>query len=181
MKIKGKQINLRKLRKADASSFSLNAKDKEISLFTKVPHPYLLQNALDFIKLTHQEMRKKTAIKLGIEHKGSKTIVGVISLTDLDYSNKKAELSYWLGKRYWGKKIMKEAIVLILNFVFNQLNFNKVYATVMHPNTKSARLLEACGFQYEGTMRQNVFKNGEWLDQFLYSILKDEFQLPDNN
>ena len=82
MKIKGKQINLRKLRKADASSFSLNAKDKEISLFTKVPHPYLLQNALDFIKLTHQEMRKKTAIKLGIEHKGSKTIVDNVNYFD---------------------------------------------------------------------------------------------------
>ncbi len=175
MIIKGKTINLRKLKASDALPFSKHANDREVSLYTKIPHPYGMQDALDFIKSTHRVMRNGEAVKLGIELKETGEIVGVISLSDIDHVNKKAELSYWLAKPYWGKKIMKEAICLVLNFGFHELKLNKVYATVMHPNITSARLLENSYFQYEGKMRQDVFLNGQWLDHFLYSVLKDEF------
>ncbi len=176
MKINRKTIILRKLKKTDALHFNMHANDREVSLYTKIPHPYGIQDALDFIKSTHRDMRKGEAVKPGIELKETGEIIGVISLSGIDYVNRKAELSYWLAKRFWGKKIMKEAIHLILNYGFYELNLNKVYATVMHPNVTSVKLLEKSCFKYEGKMGQDVFMNGQWLDHFFYSILKEEFK-----
>ena len=176
LKIEGKQINLRKLKKSDALSIYQNAKDFDIARYTTLPHPYKLKNAKDFIGITHQEIRKKKAFALGIEFKETKEIIGMMSLIDIDHDNKNAEIGYWLGKKYWGKKIMKEAIKLILNFGFKRLKLVRIYARVMHPNISSAKLLERSGFQYEGTMRKAILRRGKWMDCLSYSVLDCEFK-----
>ena len=58
MLIEGTNINLRKVTKADAQSIYELAKDKEISRYTFLPRPYRLEDALRFIRSTHQRMRK---------------------------------------------------------------------------------------------------------------------------
>ena len=95
----------------------------------------------------------------------------------IDYNNKNAEIGYWLGKKYWGKKIMKEAIKLILNFGFKKLKLVRIFARVMHPNISSIKLLEKSSFQYEGRMRKAIFKNDKWMDILRYSILDSEFKI----
>jgi len=177
LRIEGKQVNLRKLKKSDAQSIYQNAKDFEIARYTTVPHPYTLNDASDFIRRTHQKMRKKTDYELGIELKENKKIIGMISLTKINYDNKNAEIGYWLGKKYWGRKIMKEAIRLILNFGFGELKLVRIYARVMHPNIASAKLLEKSGFKYEGRMRKTIFRRGKWFDDLIYSLLREEFKL----
>lgn len=175
-KIEGEQINLRKLKKSDAYSIYQNANDKLIAKYTTLPHPYKLEIAYSFIRKTHQKLNKKKAFELGIELKETKEIIGMVSLIKIDYDNKKAEIGYWLGKKYWGRKIMKEAIKLLLDFGFKKLKLVRIYARVMHPNTSSARLLEKAGFKYEGRMRKTTFKNGKWMDDLIYSILSSEFK-----
>jgi len=175
-KIEGKQINLRKLKKSDASSIYQNAKDFEIARYTTLPYPYRLKNAEDFIKMTHQKMRKKKSFELGIEFKENKEIIGMIGLMNIDYDNKNAEIGYWLGKKYWGRGIMKKAIKLILNFGFKKLKLVRIYAKVMHPNIASAKLIEKSGFKYEGRMRKAILKRGKWMDYLIYSILSSEFK-----
>jgi len=174
LRIEGKTINLRKLKRSDSQSIYQNAKDFEIARYTTLPHPYTLNDALIFIKRTHQKMRKKTDYELGIELKENKKIIGVISLMKIDYNNKNAEIGYWLGKKYWRRKIMKEAVKLILNFGFKELKLVRIYARVMHPNIASAKLLEKSGFKYEGRMRKTTFRKGKWLDDLRYSILREE-------
>ena len=176
LKIEGKQINLRKLKKFDAPSIYKHAKDFDIAKYTTLPHPYKLKNAEDFVKITHQKIRKKKAFELGIELKETKEIIGMVSLMNIDYDNKNAEVGYWLGKKYWGKKLMKEAVKLILNFGFKELKLVRIYARVMHPNIASAKLLEKLGFQYEGRMRKTTLRKGKWMDHLRYSILSNEFE-----
>ncbi len=176
MEIVGDKIILRTLRGSDAVSLFQNAKDKDIAKYTLLPHPYRLKNAQDFIKITKKNQRQKKAYELGIELKETKEIIGMISLMDIDRQNKNGELGYWLGKKYWGRKIMKEAIRLILNFGFKRLKLIRVYARVVDLNITSARLLEKAGFSYEGRLRKNEFRNKRWCDELRYSILKEEFK-----
>jgi len=175
-KIEGKQINLRKLKKSDAQCIYRNANDKLIAKYTTLPHPYKLDDAYSFIRKTHQKLNKKKAFELGIELKETKEIIGMISLIKVDYNNKNAEIGYWLGKKYWGRKIMKEAIKLLLNFGFKKLKLIRIYAKLFHPNISSAKLLEKSGFQYEGQMRKAILKNNRWMDYLIYSILSSEFK-----
>ncbi len=176
MRLLGKQINLRWLKKSDAQSLYENARDKEISRYTTLPYPYGLKEARDFIEKTIKNRHKKNVYELGIELKETNQIIGMIGLMKIDYKNKNAEIGYWLGKRYWRKGIIQEAVKLMLDFSFNRLKLVRIYAGVFHPNIPSAKLLEKCGFRYEGRLRKAIFSKNKWLDDLRYGILKEEFK-----
>jgi len=176
LKIKGQIINLRKLTKSDAFSIFQNAKDKKISRYTTLPYHYKLKHAQDFIKKTHQNQKRKTAYELGIELKETGKIIGMMSLMKINYDNRNAEVGYWLGKKYWGQGIAKEALKLILDLGFKKLKLSRIYARVMHPNIASAKLLESVGFKFEGRLRKATLKNKRWLDDLRYGLLKEEYK-----
>ncbi|MBI4152108.1 GNAT family N-acetyltransferase [Candidatus Woesearchaeota archaeon] len=176
MKINGKRINLRTLKKSDAVSLAHYANNPDIAHYTLLPYPYRLKDAQDFIRKTQKNFKMKTAYELGIELKDSKEIIGMISLTNINKKNKNAEVGYWLGKEYWRKGMMTEALCLILSLGFRQLHLVKVSAKVMHPNIASAKFLESSGFKFEGTLRKNEFRNRKWYDELRYSILRSEFR-----
>ncbi|UVS67869.1 GNAT family N-acetyltransferase [Nitrososphaera viennensis] len=175
--IEGKRIVLRTLEKSDARSIQENLNDKEVSRYTRIiPYPYTLRHARDFIKIAQHFGSREEDYAFGIEIKETRKIIGVISLARIDYQNRNAEVGYWLGKKYWGRGIAKEALLGILNFGFDNLKLFRIYASVMHPNTASVKLLEKAGFEFEGRMRKSVLKDGKWLDELRYSILEEEYR-----
>jgi len=176
IKLIGEKINLRSIKRSDADSIFKYANDKVIAKFVTTPYPYKLKDAYDYIRKSQVGMRKKDMYNFGIELKETGEIIGMISLMDVDYENKNAELGYWLARKYWGQKIMPEALRLILKFGFTDLKHKRIYARVMHFNNRSAFLLEKFGFKYEGRLRKTTFRRRRWLDELRYSILKEEFK-----
>jgi len=174
--IEGDNVNLRKVTRADAQSIYEHAKDREISRYTFIPHPYKLRDALRFIRLTHQQMRKGREYHLGIEYKATGRVIGMVGLAGVNQRDQNAEVGYWLAKRYWGKGYAAEALHLMLRFGFKELKLVRIWARVMHPNLVSARLLENVGFTFEGRLRKSINQNGLWLDELRYAILKEEYR-----
>lgn len=174
-KLIGKKINLRKIIKSDAVSIHQNGKDKEVSTAVPLPTPYTLKHASDYIVLTDNFWKDKKEAQFGIEDKNNGKIIGMIGLMHLDFKFKKAEVGYWLGKKYWGQGLAKEALLLILEYAFKDLKLNRVYAKVYSRNIPSQKLLEKYNFKLEGRLREDgLFKNKK--DDFLiYGILKKEF------
>ena len=105
--IEGRTINLRTLKISDAYSIYKNAKDREISKYTRLPYPYWLKHAYDLVRLCQEKYKNKTDYELGIELKNIGKIIGTISLMHLDNTRKNAEVGYWLGKQYWRRGITK--------------------------------------------------------------------------
>ena len=103
--------------------------------------------------------------------------VGMASLTQLDYKNSVCEINIKLDGGSKGKGIGYRVINMLLNYCFNELNLHCVTAEILDYNIPSQKLFEKCGFKKEGVLRQRVYKNGEYHDLFVYSILKDEFSL----
>ena len=182
--IQGFKINLRTLKITDALSIYKHAKDREISRFTYLPYPYKINHAKEFIKKTWRSIKQKNAYEFGIENPETKQIIGMIGFTNIDIKNKNAELGYWVGKKYWGSGLAKEALELMLNFSFKRKVdaihelplLVRIYARVMHPNIPSQNLLKKFGFKFEGRFRKHIYRNRTWLDELRYSILKEEFK-----
>jgi len=176
MLLRGLKINLRTLKTTDTQSIYENINDRAIARYTSsIPYPYKLSDAKKFIAQTHKNKTKK--LRLGIEDSKTKKIIGVIGLESINYhGHRGAILGYWLGKKYWGQGIMTEAVNLILQHAFKKMNLKRIQASVMRPNQASMKVLEKCGFQHEGILRQKVFKNKKWLDIFIYGILKEEYK-----
>lgn len=96
--------------------------------------------------------------------------IGVMLQTDIYRKN--AELGYWLAEPYWGNGIISRAISMIVEEAFQTFDINRVYATPFATNTASQRVLEKAGFTIEARHPKKVFKNGEYLDELVYVIIR---------
>ncbi|MBU7013667.1 MAG: GNAT family N-acetyltransferase [Theionarchaea archaeon] len=102
--------------------------------------------------------------------------IGNIGLHNIDLHNRKAELGIFIGdKEYWGKGYGTEAVLLGLKFAFEALNLNKVYLRTFVSNKRAQRCYEKAGFKKEGILRQDMFKNGNYVDCIVYSVLIEEY------
>lgn len=175
-RIEGVCINIRSFRLTDAYSIANNANDVEISQYTYLPFPYKVKDAEDFINQCNINFVNKTDFEFGIENKANNMVIGIVSLMHVDFLNKNAEIGFWLGKKYWRRGIAKEALKLLLNFAFHDLKLTRICAKVMHPNYRSIKLLESIGFKSDNILKMSALRNGNWLDQLIYSLRDEEFK-----
>lgn len=115
------------------------------------------------------------AVRCAITENSNDEILGLISLTDVDYMNQSAVLHIMVGnKENQGRGIGTFAVRAMLNHAFNNMNLQRVELTVIADNERAKHLYEKCGFVYEGRMRKARYKNGKFVDMLIYSALRDE-------
>jgi UDP-4-amino-4,6-dideoxy-N-acetyl-beta-L-altrosamine N-acetyltransferase len=103
-------------------------------------------------------------------------LYGLINLTNIDQLNQCAVLHLMIGRiEHRGKGIGTFAVREMLDHAFNNLNLHRIELECLATNPISAKLYEKCGFKKEGTRRKAVFKQGEYTDMYIYSILKEEY------
>ncbi len=101
--------------------------------------------------------------------------IGSISLMNISNRNMYCEAGYCMGKNWWGKGLMTEAMKAVLDFAFEDVGFHKVKARYVAENVSSGRVMEKCGMTYEGTQRgEHLGKDGQFHDIKCYSILKED-------
>lgn len=88
---------------------------------------------------------------------------------------KSADLGYAVRPSHQGRGIAREAVSAMLDFGFGTLGLHRVVANIGPMNNASSRMVEALGFQREGTIRDHVFTNGAWRDSNSYSLLEHEW------
>ncbi|MBM3127209.1 MAG: GNAT family N-acetyltransferase [Chloroflexi bacterium] len=74
----------------------------------------------------------------------------------------------------WGKGFTSEAVALFVPFLFETKQVDRIQAMISHNNVGSRRVLEKCGFTFEGILRKALFHHGQYQDLALYSILRSE-------
>ncbi|MDX9916586.1 MAG: GNAT family protein [Gudongella sp.] len=113
-----------------------------------------------------------------IEYKDKQKVVGSIALQK---DRKRENLSvrmmgYVLNPDYWGQGLATEASLALLYYAFTYIGLSMVSVYHYPDNTRSKRVIEKCGFAYEGLLRQSTMTfNGKILDEMCYSITADEF------
>lgn len=85
------------------------------------------------------------------------------------------KITYKWDNEKQSKGIGTEAAKEMLKHAFYNLNLHKVYLTVLTNNQRAIKLYDRCGFKIEGTLREEVYKNGKFEDMLVMSILKKEF------
>jgi len=166
--IKSEKFILRPFRKGDEKSLRMNINDYDIYKFTeRIPYPYTLKDANWWIKYCKSEKAKKKLI-FAIEIE--KEVVGCVALESIEWH--RAEIGYWLSKKYWNNGIISDAIKIITNIGFKNLKLKRIYADVVANNKASIKVLEKNGYKYEGRLRKNLLKDGKLIDCLLYARVK---------
>ena len=100
--------------------------------------------------------------------------IGSISVVSQNDQIRKAEIGYCIGKRWWGKGIMTEALQEVMAYLFDEVGMNRIEARHDSHNPASGAVMKKCGMKYEGTLRQSDRNNQGICDACVYALLKEE-------
>ena len=101
-------------------------------------------------------------------------VIGDISIVEMDENDSCCEIGYILGKNYWGRGMMTEALKAVLDFCFTQAVFQKVKARYASLNPASGRVMEKAGMSYLKTVVNGVERKGYLADLIYYQISRKE-------
>jgi ribosomal-protein-alanine N-acetyltransferase len=121
-------------------------------------------------------MAEGACIRLAIERREDKRVVGEALIFNFAMESKRADLGYALARNAWGSGYVSEALVPLLDYGFKQVELNRLQAVIDPRNAASARVLERLGFQYEGRQREHYIVRGETTDSGLYGLLRREWE-----
>lgn len=173
--LEGENIFLSPLSKEDASEdYASWLNDQETTLFMgSGKFPVSIDELKNYIESYNN---KKERILLGIFLKKNSKHIGNITLHQIDWINRLAEIGILIGdKKSRGKGYATEAIGLIASHAFNKLNLHKLIAGVVKGNEASKRAFEKIGFKVEGILREHFYLNGEYHDCYRMGLLRSEF------
>lgn len=132
------------------------------------------EDTLDFVKRSIELYEKGLGPHYAIHYYG--VLVGLIGFQPIHWSDKKAEIGYWLSKKYCGKGIMTWCTGELIRIGFEELRLNKIKIHCASGNKSSKAIPERLGLVYEGLLRSEQCLYGEFVDLLAYSILKSEYR-----
>ena len=171
-RLKGERCTLRRWRRGDEQSLVKQANDHEIwrNVTDRFPYPYLQQHAEEWIDQCELERGPLSTFAIEVDN----AAVGAIGLElKDDIYSKTAEIGYWLGRTYWGRGILTEAVGLVTAHGFAAFALVRVQGAVYDWNPASGRVLEKNGYMLEGRFRKGYFKDGLIGDLLIYSRVLD--------
>jgi len=137
----------------------------------KIPSPYTTEDGKDFvnrIKSTSLDSTRYFTIRLNTNNE----LIGVCSLGRSGKTKRLAEIGYWLGEPYWHRGLMPKVVKKVIEITKNEwTNLVRIEAKIFSWNTGSRRVVEKCGFMFEGILRKCVYKDGRDIDVHLYALI----------
>ena len=113
--------------------------------------------------------------QLAVEIQANGALAGDVGIHFLDHG-RQAELGMTFSPAYQHQGYAREAMRAVMALLFEQLAHHRLTAVVDTRNTGAIKLLEGLGFRREAHYRQNIFFKGEWGDEYLYALLRSEYQ-----
>lgn len=114
---------------------------------------------------------------LAIIKKDNDELLGNISFSKIDYHNRNAEIGLFIGEevnRHQG--FGTEALKLMLDYGFNQLNFHAITLMVLSFNEKAIECYKKLGFQEVGRVKEVVFYHKVYYDRIIMEILESDWR-----
>ena len=166
----GRLVRLRAFEREDVDANHAFVNDYETvrGMLSGIPFPSSMQD--EYRWLEQQTSYSRGEYQFAIED-GSGDIVGRCGLIRVDWKNRVAELAIMVGTPYRGRGYGSEAMALLCDFCFREMNLHKLKVSVLAFNEAAVRCYEKCGFVQEGLLKDEVFRDGAYRDVVILSRL----------
>ncbi|MBB3020432.1 RimJ/RimL family protein N-acetyltransferase [Microvirga lupini] len=150
-RLETRSLWLRWARLADTQAIVRLAGEKAVAEMTaRIPHPYHPDDAERFIFMSRRSNADGQGLQLAITPKGKpNSLIGMVGIGPSAETGK-PDLGYWLGTPYWGKGYVTEAVRALIDAFFAYGEEDEITACARVINPGSRRVLEKCGFAYQG-------------------------------
>jgi RimJ/RimL family protein N-acetyltransferase len=170
----GSRVILRQMRASDAPSLFALLTTEEVSRFISPP-PTTVDGFERFIAWTHRQRTAGSYACFAVTLKGDDTAIGIFQLRELEPGFGTAEWGFAIGSPYWGTGVFQDGAELLVGFAFDTVGVHRLEARAAVRNGRGNGALRKIGAVQEGVLRKSFLRNGEYLDQVLWTILDEDW------
>ncbi|KHO62627.1 GCN5 family acetyltransferase [Thermoanaerobacter sp. YS13] len=150
-----------------------NSDDSRNLTMPGIPYPVTVETVAERWK-TKKDPKENGEFAIILRSTGE--YIGNVSYNNVDWKNRNCEIAIMIGEeKHRNKGYGTEALNLLLDFIFNELNLHRVELRVYDFNERAIKSYEKCGFKKEGLLREVVYKHGKYINEYVMGILKEEF------
>jgi len=172
--LQGAHVTLRELRASDAPSLFAMLTTEEVARFISPP-PSTVEGFERFIAWTLRQRLAGTYACFAVTIEGTDTAIGIFQLRELEPGFGTAEWGFAIGSPYWGTGTFQEGAELMATFAFDVVGVHRLEARAAVRNGRGNGALRKIGAVQEGVLRKSFLKNGEYLDQMLWTIIREDW------
>jgi [ribosomal protein S5]-alanine N-acetyltransferase len=172
--LSGAEVELRELRPEDAPSLFAMLTADEVARFISPP-PTTIEGFEQFVAWTQRQRSAGAYACFAVTLKGYDTAIGIFQVRELEPGFATAEWGFAIGSAFWGTGVFRASADLVLDFAFDTLGVHRLEARAAVRNGRGTAALRKLGAVQEGLLRKSFLRNGEYLDQALYTILADDW------
>ena len=179
LQLETKRLILRRFTDADSEDMFNNwANDSDVTrCLSWKPHG-TIQVTKEIISSWVKSYEKQDFYNWAIVLKDYGKVIGSIGVVNIINEHLWCEIGYCIGKKYWSKGIMTEALNKIIEYLIIVEGFNRVQAIHHLDNPASGKVMLHAGMKHEGRLRHYFFNNqGNFVDCEMYSIIKEEYRV----
>lgn len=171
--LEGELIRLRAVEKKDLKKLRNWRNDPDVKKFTREYRELSIQNQLQWLESLAKD---KNTIMFVVETKKGK-LIGCTGLTYIDWKNRGAEVSIYIGdKKHKGKGYGTDTLKTLMKYGFEELNLHMLFGEIFEYNKANIRLFEKCGFKKDAVLRHRLYRDGKYWNSLIYSILNEEWK-----
>jgi ribosomal-protein-alanine N-acetyltransferase len=171
----GSLVTLRDLRTSDAASLFTAMATAEVTRFISPP-PTTLEGFERFIAWTHRQRTAGQYVCFAVVPRGSDIAVGLFQVRSLEPDFGTAEWGFALASEFWGTGMFVDGARLVIEFTFDVIGSHRLEARAAIKNGRGGGALQKLGAVREGVLRKSLLRNGEYLDQCVWTILAEEWR-----
>jgi ribosomal-protein-alanine N-acetyltransferase len=171
----GSMITLRELRLSDAASLLSMLSTEEVARFISPP-PTTIEGFERFIAWTHRERAVGAYACFAVVPHGMDTAVGIFQVRQLDPGFSTAEWGFAIGSPFWGTGVFVDGAKMVVDFTFDVIGAHRLEARAAVANGRGNGALRKLGANQEGVLRKSFLRDGEYLDQTLWTIVEDDWR-----
>jgi RimJ/RimL family protein N-acetyltransferase len=170
----GSMINLRELRVGDAPALFEALTTREVARFISPP-PSTVEGFERFTAWTHEQRAAGQHVCYAVVPRGSDTAIGLFQMRSLENGFANAEWGFAIASEFWGTGVFLDGADLIVRFAFETLGTHRLEARASMKNGRGNGALRKIGAVQEAVLRRSFLRDGEYHDQALWTILRDDW------
>ena len=170
----GNLVTLREMRASDAPALFAALSSEQVSKFISPP-PATVDGFGRFINWAIRQRQAGQYMCFAVVPHGSDTAIGIFQVRSLEPAFGTAEWGFALASEFWGTGIFVDGAKMMVDFAFEVLGVHRLEARAAVRNGRGNGALRKLGAVQEGVLRRSFVRNGEYLDQALWTILQEEW------
>jgi RimJ/RimL family protein N-acetyltransferase len=174
----GPRVALRRFHLGDVATFVAYRSSEQVARFQSWDAPYPREEGERFIREIARDHPDTAGewFQFAVGLRATGQLIGDCAAMPQAGDPRQCEIGFTIAPDYQGRGYATEAVRLLLNYLFTERGKHRITAYCDPRNAASVALLERLGMRREGHLRESTWAKGQWTDDLVYGLLRDEWR-----